>query len=556
MTTTKPLRVAGLIRVSTERQKVRGESLATQDQQIRQTVGMLGGELVGVYGGQEHGTAGWERKQLDKMLDDARKPRRPFDAVMVCDTSRWSRDNVRSETGLDLLRDAGVKFYVLGSEYNLFDPQQRGLLAVSVVFGSMQAATQRQKSLLNRIARAQKGVPTARLPFGRTYDRVAKAWGVDAAKQAMIADVARRYLAGESLPALAREHRYNHSGLCRILRQDCGDSWAITFNAPKLNIREKVTLAVPRLLDVATEKAVKRRLEANRSYLHRPPAAAEGRGPLREYLLGGHVFCGGCGYALIGEHLKGRRYYRHPKGRERPCPLTPPPWVPADGLEGRVLTALMDMHSDPFAIVQAVRAAAPDNGKVLDTKKKLEDDLARVRKGRDRVLGLVAKDVITDEQAEKQLGDLAGQEKALGDQLERLEDELGEPPPDLTGLERYLWGDGCDYEELRKLIPAGLDDKAAKDQLLARHLLDNKRLVKAVFGGPVPVGHPLGVYVTPAGEARRFRGREYKFVMRGTFVQLIEAAGNAGDSSPRVPRTNDSNSPPHPKRTIPFRLVG
>ena len=80
---TKPIRFAALIRVSTEKQAAKGESLKTQAKQITQAVESLGGKLVAKYAGQEHGTAGYERKQLDKMLADAQKERRPFDAVMV-----------------------------------------------------------------------------------------------------------------------------------------------------------------------------------------------------------------------------------------------------------------------------------------------------------------------------------------------------------------------------------------------------------------------------------------------------------------------------------------
>jgi hypothetical protein len=80
----------------------------------------VGGAVVHTYAGQEHGTAGYERQQLDKLLADAAKPaeRRPgqWNAVIVADPTRWSRDNVKSETGLDALRDAGVRFFVLTTE--------------------------------------------------------------------------------------------------------------------------------------------------------------------------------------------------------------------------------------------------------------------------------------------------------------------------------------------------------------------------------------------------------------------------------------------------------
>ena len=82
----KPLRFAPLVRVSTEDQEKRGESLKVQQVQIEQAVKTLGGVLIPEpwrYSGQEHATAGFERKKFDELLRDARKGL--FDAVIVVD---------------------------------------------------------------------------------------------------------------------------------------------------------------------------------------------------------------------------------------------------------------------------------------------------------------------------------------------------------------------------------------------------------------------------------------------------------------------------------------
>jgi DNA invertase Pin-like site-specific DNA recombinase len=92
-------------------------------------------------------------------LTDAEKRQRPFDAVIVADVSRWSRDNVGSAKGLELLRDAGVRFFVLTTEYDLFNPEQRMFLALNAVIGAYNAHTQTKKSVENKIARAKRGTP-------------------------------------------------------------------------------------------------------------------------------------------------------------------------------------------------------------------------------------------------------------------------------------------------------------------------------------------------------------------------------------------------------------
>jgi len=95
------IRFSPLIRVSTETQVRQEESLQTQKKQIEQAVKSLNAKVsTWAYCGQEHATPTQERKKLDKILVDASKDL--FDAVIVADTSRWSKDNLKSSYGLQL----------------------------------------------------------------------------------------------------------------------------------------------------------------------------------------------------------------------------------------------------------------------------------------------------------------------------------------------------------------------------------------------------------------------------------------------------------------------
>src|SRR5438128_751220 len=77
----KKIRFAALIRVSTEKQEKQGESLRTQRSQVQESVNQIGGTVAEWYGGQEHATEGWEKKELDRLLRDSIHQR--FDAVIV-----------------------------------------------------------------------------------------------------------------------------------------------------------------------------------------------------------------------------------------------------------------------------------------------------------------------------------------------------------------------------------------------------------------------------------------------------------------------------------------
>src|SRR5262245_1842947 len=73
----KQLRFAALVRVSTEKQERQGESLRVQRADCQAAVAALGGRVVAWYGADaaEHATEGWERKELTRLLGDAKAGR-------------------------------------------------------------------------------------------------------------------------------------------------------------------------------------------------------------------------------------------------------------------------------------------------------------------------------------------------------------------------------------------------------------------------------------------------------------------------------------------------
>jgi site-specific DNA recombinase len=65
-----------------------------------------------------------------------------FDAIIVADASRWSRDNRKSKEGLQIFRDNGIRFFVGTSEYDLFNPEHTFFLGMAAEFGEFQARQQ------------------------------------------------------------------------------------------------------------------------------------------------------------------------------------------------------------------------------------------------------------------------------------------------------------------------------------------------------------------------------------------------------------------------------
>jgi len=134
---TGKLRFAALIRVSTEKQSEKGESLRTQDNDTKQYSNLLGGKIVARYGGQEHATPNWEKGEVDRLIRDAALNK--FDAVIVSNVFRWSRDNVKSKEGLAAFLKHRVRFFVGMVEFDLFSPQHKLFLGMSAEIGEFNA---------------------------------------------------------------------------------------------------------------------------------------------------------------------------------------------------------------------------------------------------------------------------------------------------------------------------------------------------------------------------------------------------------------------------------
>jgi DNA invertase Pin-like site-specific DNA recombinase len=477
-----------------------------------------------VAGGQEHGTPGYEKEQVDKLIADAGEGK--FGAVIVAYADRWSRDNTKSTQGLDAFKEHGVRFFVGGTEYDLFKPEHYFFLSLSAVIGQFQASHQNQKSIVNRIARAQRGLPACgELPFGRKFDKKTGKWDVDPKKKAVVEDVARRYLAGESMSKLADEYGVNHSNLYKTLTRCCGTEWVQRFRSKALNIHEEVLTPVPALLPEETIQAVRRQAEANTTYHHGQQK--------HRYLLSRMVFCAACEYTMFGQtNRHGGRYYRHDHNRRVKACQCPKPWVNADELEDAVFRDLFDCFGNVAAVQRAVEAATPDIDKVNECRERREHitgQLAKVTASLERLIRFISRGAITDDQAEKELGDLNAREADLREQLGRLQASLENvPTPEQVreAAEKVSAGFG----KMRKSMMSAHDwaqtmlaEQANYDPGLAGWE-DRRALAEMVFGGKTAEGKRMGVYVEwlEGQEGRRHKVCRYRVVGR-----LIDQWGQA-----------------------------
>lgn len=547
---TQGLRFAAFVRVSTKRQEKEGNSLNTQRDSIERDVARLGGTVVEWYGGQEHATPGWEKKHKDRLFKDAASKK--FNALIAADQDRLWRDADQANEDIKLLRQHKIQLYFGTHAQDLHNLEQSLLRKIKGHFDEYIAQKQTKRSIDSRINRAKQGEPTTgKLPYGRIYDKAKKEWELIPEKVAAIANIIDRYLKGEQLPKLAKEYHMNHSGLCRILKEQLGPHWLMIFDVPRFDIFETVPFIIPELVPPEIVRLVKLKLQANRTHHHKSPE----KNRVHEYLLSGFIFCEACGYSMIGEAVKKthygkpyfHRYYRHPHtDRTRPCPLKPRPWVRADPIETAVVEELMELFSNPSLIPRAVALAVPQAGDEHARLQKLEADLARKHSGRQQLAELVGEGVMPKEDAVKKLKELNEQEVVLREQIEGMRATIGTAPsPQEVEVMTQV---------MRNLIEEAAQKEGGLKAILERTCSaeDKRLLVEAVFNAPLSDGTPAGVYIRPEGEYKPHCPRSWNYRLRGKLE--INAVGGFGES-----RIGPSISTPLPEprnSTLPFLLTG
>lgn len=522
----KELRFAPLIRVSTEKQGNKGESLETQKKQIIKAVEYLGGVIPDdcwKYSGQEHATADQERKYMDMLLEDSEKG--IFDAVIVAEYTRWSRDNRKSDEAVDIFRRNGIKLFINTSEYDLEDSDVRTILTVQTAFAGNLALKTIESSIKNRIEKALRNIPTAGFkPYGRIFEN--GKWEIDeeSGKQKIIECIAERYINGEKgVEALAFENNMRHSTLQEILMGRCGDEWKVRFNVPRKIIKElglkscsgedlpihrmiveesddpkkrKLTVEIvhkiPPLLPPETIAAIKQRAQKNKSATHSPRRKTP-------HLLSGMIKCGHCGASLSGQPdgKRTKRRYEHINNKgSRPCPHLGKWNVRADVIDEAVMLEIFSLHGDKVALEKALHRAAPNTNEVEGLKDLVtayEKELKTIKMKKDRLLDAIETRTIEENDVRKRMEGHKYREQFLKDEIEKISKQIVNKPT------RKVISDFA----RRVRENANKNYFKSYKALQAMTFKEKKELLAMYLSGKDDEGKPYGVYIFNGGAVKR-----------------------------------------------------
>lgn len=498
--TTQGLKFAPVVRVSSESQEAKGDSINYQKQQIKDAVGMLQGtipESCWNYTGQEHSTPQSEREKLNQLLKDSATGL--FDAVICTNVTRWSRDNLKSKQGLEILRNNSIRFFVGSMEIDLYDPSHVYMVSSQVETGEFTAMLNARNSVNSRIIKAKQGYWTrGHPPTARKKDETGKLVIIPEYKR-RIEQGANLFLNGHSLMETCRIIGMDVAQLRKTFLYDSGDTMIQKFESKRFNISEEITTKVPRLLEDNVIDAIKKRLEHNKTIYH-------GNKGKNKYLLSSMILCGHCNEPLSGVTYSGKQYYKRFK---KACHTFVS--IRADLIEEAVMLQLFATLGDLPKIKEAMKNAQPDIAERTQLENDLENnnqELMKIKKAKNNWLKMIdtaddIKDILFDELKEK-LPKFREREAAIKLNNVDIQSRLSKIPSSEA------------ISMKSKLIQRTMEDVFQSPEHLQEMSFDDKRkMLQMMFEGRDSDGKRHGVYLYKDDTNKK---QPWYFEIRGNFV--------------------------------------
>lgn len=358
------------------------------------------------------------RDAFARLVADAAAGR--FDVVAVVDQDRLTRSEDLTERGaiLGAFQSAGVKVAVASTGQILDYRTDEGDLlgSLGAYFAAVENRKRRQRVIAGQITAAGRGrKPRGWTPYGLTYDAATGAWGVDAARAAVVREIHRRIAAGEATDAVARVLTE------RGVETPRGGRWAA------VRVREIVAsdtylgrfvvdhgrgLWVPVPPIVAPELAESARAALTARYRRPPPQV---RVPS---LLTGLATCALCG-ERIGVALGHRRAtYRCLGRRYERCDL---PTCRAKPVDARLWEALTDVLTSATTIDRALAYLRRDAPTMADDPITHRAELDRLDRAQASILAQLACGTVSQEVADAQIDRLGKARRDAQAALQRAE---------------------------------------------------------------------------------------------------------------------------------------
>jgi len=470
------MRFAILCRVSTEGQEKEGVSLEVQQKTLTECIKSLGGTCVKSYIGTESAMGIKERPIYEELLADCSK--NLFDAIMVWDLSRWSRNPEKSRYGLAILKKNNIRLFIQSTEHNLNNPETDLIVGILNELNAFTVNQQTTKAMASKIELAKRGWPITNGPHGRRLVHKDKSknavYEVIPEYKEQAEKIYDLYVnQGLGVDRIANMMDIHKAQLRAILFEYSGNEWIqkIQYNGENLTFIAPVP---PLLTDEQIEQA-RHKASSNKKFNSRK----------HNYLLGGLIKCGVCKTHYVGSgsgDSKKIRYYYHSKQfRAEICIKS----IQVRTIETAVIEAISELFSSTtnlkLAIENAIGVSKDRKELLIRRIEELKKMLNKLDTEKDRLVQAVKKGLLDDADISKEMTQIKLDTLETRDQLKSYSDQLKtlmiEVPDDLhLRIQRY-------YKRLCNDEGYFITDWSYESQ---------QRLINWFFG----IGKDNGVFIT------------------------------------------------------------
>jgi site-specific DNA recombinase len=532
-----PLRVAVYSRFSSNMQ--RPASLEDQERNCRKYAEERGWEVLDQYVRGDSAMSGKKlagRTGLNSLIADAQLKPRPFDVLILDESSRMARNLPDILQSVNLLKYVGVKVVFVAQKLDSDDPSFSTLLTFHGMMDEQNSERMRHRVLRGQEGRARQGFTTGSRCFGYRSmlvpnpdkpeaqgraDMLGTKWVIVESEAATIRRIYSMYADGlsdyqiclklneEKVPA-ARKPRigsadttWNCTLIKNILNREkyIGKStWNKTKQVThpvtgKIETRKNppelwITNEVPELRIVSDElwNRVQDRLKIVNERMTRRRIAGCNRAKARPYLFSGLLVCGVCGSSItIGSSHKGGRNaaYRCVSSRlNRGC--TNKLWIREDRLTGQFVQALKNNLLVPEVMEYFVGSVSEElehylKGASSNREDSLENLRAREASLKSAISRLLAAIMNPSSAGSTALPELLSQTEA---DLRQVQSDLNllSVPKNLS--EAHLDLAAVVRANVSELLEVIMQDVLKSRQVLQRHITRLTLVPRATANGP------------------------------------------------------------------------
>ena len=417
-------RVALYLRVSTARQAEKDLSIPDQRRQAEAYCRAKGWTVAAEYVEPGASATDDRRPAFQRMIDDACRPGRAFDAVLVHSFSRFFRDAFQLEFYVRKLAKHGVRLVSMTQETG-DDPTSQMIRQIMALFDEYQSRENAKHTLRAMKENARQGFWNGSLPplgyraveAERRGDKIKKRLEIEPAEAELVRKIFDLYRVGEGRGTLGvkaiathmndRGYRQRHGArfttktVHQILTRTTymGRHWFNQVDSKTGKRKPKdewVEVAVPAIVDPEVFEQVRALLESRRPE-NTPPRVVTG-----PTLLTGLAKCASCGGGMTLRTGKSGRYRYYScatcmrkgktacKGRN----------VPMATLDGVVTDALLRRLFTPERVEDLLRQVMERNADSAETRKaevrSLDKDLQEIEQRIGRLYDAVESGMVSD----------------------------------------------------------------------------------------------------------------------------------------------------------------